>query len=67
MLKTGVDPKIIQDAAIGNVLNRRAGDFEHRGALLSAGLPYSVPFVALNRQCSSVNGHFSSGQQDQDW
>ncbi|KAL1572475.1 3-ketoacyl-CoA thiolase [Candida albicans] len=51
--KTGVDPKIIQDAAIGNVLNRRAGDFEHRGALLSAGLPYSVPFVALNRQCSS--------------
>ncbi|CAI5758375.1 unnamed protein product [Candida verbasci] len=51
--KTGVDPKIIQDVAVGNVLNGRAGDFEHRGALLSAGLPYSTPFVAINRQCSS--------------
>ncbi|KAL6450733.1 3-ketoacyl-CoA thiolase B [Candida maltosa Xu316] len=51
--KTGVDPKIIQDAAIGNVLNRRAGDFEHRGALLSAGLPYTTPYIGINRQCSS--------------
>ncbi|EGW31280.1 uncharacterized protein SPAPADRAFT_61847 [Spathaspora passalidarum NRRL Y-27907] len=51
--KTKVDPSIIQDSAIGNVLKHRAGDFEHRGALMAGGLPHTVPFVALNRQCSS--------------
>ncbi|KAI5953152.1 hypothetical protein KGF54_002523 [Candida jiufengensis] len=51
--KVGVDPKLIQDVAIGNVLHKRGGDFEHRGALMSAGIPYSAPFVAINRQCSS--------------
>ncbi|RCK67112.1 3-ketoacyl-CoA thiolase B, peroxisomal [Candida viswanathii] len=51
--KTGIDPSIIQDAAIGNVLNRRSGDFEHRGALLAAGIPHTTPFIAINRQCSS--------------
>ncbi|RLV93830.1 hypothetical protein JA1_002198 [Spathaspora sp. JA1] len=51
--KTKVDPSIIQDCAIGNVLKHRAGDFEHRGALMAAGLPHTVPFIALNRQCSS--------------
>ncbi|KAG7661553.1 uncharacterized protein J8A68_004922 [[Candida] subhashii] len=51
--KTGIDVNLLQDAAIGNVLNKRAGDFEHRGALMTAGVPYTVPFIAVNRQCSS--------------
>lgn len=51
--KTGVDPKLIEDVAVGNVLNRAAGASEHRGACLAAGIPNTAAFVALNRQCSS--------------
>lgn len=51
--KTGVDPKLIEDVEIGNVLNGAAGASEHRGAMLSAGIPYTSAFGAVNRQCSS--------------
>lgn len=51
--KTGVDVNLIEDVAVGNVLNRAAGASEHRGACLAAGIPYSAAFIALNRQCSS--------------
>ncbi|KAI5968451.1 hypothetical protein KGF57_000145 [Candida theae] len=51
--KTKVDPSLVQDVVIGNVLRPRGGDFEHRAALLAAGLPYTTPFVAINRFCSS--------------
>ncbi|ODQ77215.1 hypothetical protein BABINDRAFT_163719 [Babjeviella inositovora NRRL Y-12698] len=47
------DPKLIEDVAIGNVLNGGAGAFEHRAAMLAAGIPYSAAFLAINRQCSS--------------
>lgn len=51
--KTGIDPKIVEEFAVGNVLNAGAGATEHRAAGLAAGLPYTTPFVAINRQCSS--------------
>ncbi|VVT49909.1 uncharacterized protein SAPINGB_P002504 [Magnusiomyces paraingens] len=51
--KTKIDPKILGDVVVGNVLNPGAGANEHRAAALLAGIPYSVPFVAINRQCSS--------------
>lgn len=51
--KTGVDPNLIEDVAVGNVLNRAAGASEHRGASLAAGIPNTAAFVAINRQCSS--------------
>ncbi|KAM9911396.1 hypothetical protein OXX80_009309 [Metschnikowia pulcherrima] len=51
--KTGVDPTLIEDVAVGNVLNRAAGASEHRGACLAAGIPNTAAFVAINRQCSS--------------
>lgn len=51
--KTGVDPSLIEDVAVGNVLNRAAGASEHRGACLAAGIPNTAAFVAINRQCSS--------------
>ncbi|EDO15094.1 hypothetical protein Kpol_416p9 [Vanderwaltozyma polyspora DSM 70294] len=44
---------LIQEVTCGNVLNPGAGATEHRGSCLAAGIPYSVPFMALNRQCSS--------------
>ncbi|KAG5418166.1 hypothetical protein I9W82_004496 [Candida metapsilosis] len=51
--KTKLDPSLVQDVAIGNVCHARGGDFEHRSALLAAGIPYTAPFVAINRFCSS--------------
>ena len=53
LAKSGVDPKLIEDVACGNVLNRAAGASEHRGACLAAGIPNSSAFFAINRQCSS--------------
>ncbi|SCV06230.1 LANO_0H24960g1_1 [Lachancea nothofagi CBS 11611] len=44
---------LIQEVACGNVLNPGAGATEHRAACLAAGVPYTAPFVAINRQCSS--------------
>ncbi|KAI3402512.1 hypothetical protein KGF56_004604 [Candida oxycetoniae] len=51
--KTNLDPKLVQDVAIGNVLHARGGDFEHRAALMAAGVPYTASFIAINRLCSS--------------
>ena len=51
--KTGVDASLIEDVAIGNVLNQAAGATEHRGASLAAGIPYTAAFLAINRLCSS--------------
>ncbi|SCU85131.1 LAME_0D00232g1_1 [Lachancea meyersii CBS 8951] len=45
--------QLIQEVACGNVLNPGAGATEHRAACLAAGVPYTAPFVAINRQCSS--------------
>ncbi|CAH6723449.1 3-ketoacyl-CoA thiolase, peroxisomal [[Candida] jaroonii] len=51
--KTGVDVNLIEDVAVGNVLNRGAGSTEHRGAALAAGIPNKAAFIGVNRQCSS--------------
>ncbi|EMG45206.1 3-ketoacyl-CoA thiolase B [Candida maltosa Xu316] len=51
--KTGVDPSLIEDVAMGNVLNQAAGATEHRGACLAAGIPYTAGLIAVNRFCSS--------------
>ncbi|EGV62810.1 3-ketoacyl-CoA thiolase with broad chain length specificity [Yamadazyma tenuis] len=51
--KTGIDVNLIEDVAVGNVLNGGAGSTEHRGAALAAGIPNKAAFIGLNRQCSS--------------
>lgn len=51
--KNVIDFNKIEDFAVGNVLSRGAGANEHRAAALAAGIPYTTPFVAINRQCSS--------------
>ncbi|VEU19895.1 DEKNAAC100308 [Brettanomyces naardenensis] len=51
--KTKVDKNLIGDVVIGNVLNPGAGVNEHRAAIIAAGLPAAIPFMAVNRQCSS--------------
>ncbi|QLG74107.1 hypothetical protein HG535_0F06190 [Zygotorulaspora mrakii] len=45
--------ELIGEVTCGNVLNFGAGATEHRSACLAAGIPYTTPFVAVNRQCSS--------------
>lgn len=48
-----VDPKLVGDVVVGNVLQPGAGAGMARMAQLAAGIPYSVPLHVLNRQCSS--------------
>ena len=69
--KSGVDAKLIGDLVVGNVCNPGAGVNEHRAAQLVAGIPYTTPFQAINRQCSSglmavnaVAQEIASGQID---
>lgn len=51
--RTGVDPKLIEDIAVGNVLPPGGGANVARMAMLSAGIPNTTPINTLNRQCSS--------------
>ncbi|TPX69030.1 hypothetical protein SpCBS45565_g02714 [Spizellomyces sp. 'palustris'] len=51
--KTGIDPKIVQDIQVGNVLMPGAGVTTSRMAALYAGFPESAALSAVNRQCSS--------------
>ena len=51
--KSKVDPKVVEDIAVGNVLAPGAGATEYRAAALVAGFPESTAVKALNRQCSS--------------
>ena len=48
-----VDPALIGDIHVGNVLPAGGGATINRMAQLAAGIPYTVPIVSLNRQCSS--------------
>lgn len=51
--KNGIDPKIVQDIQVGNVLMPGAGVTTARMAALYAGFPESTAACAVNRQCSS--------------
>mmetsp|Transcript_13314 Transcript_13314/g.32618 ORF Transcript_13314/g.32618 Transcript_13314/m.32618 type:complete len:424 (-) Transcript_13314:790-2061(-) len=51
--KTGIDPALIQDAQIGNVLQGGAGAMAARIAQFMAKYPANTSAVAVNRQCSS--------------
>jgi len=69
--KAGVDPALIEDIAVGNVLPPGGGALTARMAALAAGIPETVPISTLNRQCSSglqavntIAAEISSGQID---
>lgn len=48
-----LDPAQIDDVAIGSVLQELGGAKAGRMAQIHAGIPNSVPFNTINRQCSS--------------
>ena len=68
---SGIDPALVEDIAVGNVLPPGGGALTARMAALAAGIPETVPVSTVNRQCSSglqavntIAGEISSGQID---
>ncbi|ORX83757.1 thiolase [Basidiobolus meristosporus CBS 931.73] len=51
--KTKLDPKLIDDVVVGNVLPRGGGATVARMAVLYAGIPEKAAVMTVNRQCSS--------------
>jgi acetyl-CoA acyltransferase 1 len=51
--QSGVDPTLVNDITVGNVLPAGGGATNARMAALHAGFPESTAVSTLNRQCSS--------------
>lgn len=51
--KAGVDPALIEDISVGNVLPPAGGASAARMAALHAGIPNTTSINTVNRQCSS--------------
>lgn len=53
LLRSKIDPALVEDVAVGSVLPPGGGATEFRAAALVAGFPDSTALKSLNRQCSS--------------
>ena len=51
--RSGIDPNLVEDVAVGSVLPPGGGATEFRAASLVAGFPETTAVRSLNRQCSS--------------
>jgi acetyl-CoA acyltransferase 1 len=51
--KAGLDPALIEDISVGNVLPPGGGASAARMAALHAGIPNTTSINTINRQCSS--------------
>ncbi|KAI9435251.1 thiolase [Lactarius indigo] len=51
--KVNLDPSLIEDISVGNVLPPGGGASGARMAALHAGIPITTPIATVNRQCSS--------------
>jgi len=51
--RSGIDPSLVEDIAVGSVLAPGGGATEFRAAALAAGFPVTTAVKSLNRQCSS--------------
>jgi acetyl-CoA acyltransferase 1 len=51
--RSGIDPSLVEDIAVGAVLAPGGGATEFRAAALAAGFPVTTSTKSLNRQCSS--------------
>lgn len=51
--QSGIDPKLVEDVCIGNVLQVGSGATTSRMALFLAGFSETTTLQAVNRQCSS--------------
>ncbi|KAL1919672.1 uncharacterized protein VTP21DRAFT_1603 [Calcarisporiella thermophila] len=69
--KTKLDPKLVQDVSVGNVLTPGGAATVSRQAVLYAGFPDTTSVSTINRQCSSglqavvnIANSISTGQID---
>jgi acetyl-CoA acyltransferase 1 len=51
--RSGIDPSLVEDIAVGSVLAPGGGHTEFRAAAIAAGFPTTTAVKALNRQCTS--------------
>lgn len=69
--KASLDPSLIEDVSVGNVLPAGGGAAAARMAALAAGIPNTSAVNTINRQCSSgltavtqIANEISAGQID---
>ena len=53
MAQTGIDPNLIGEAILGQVLTAAVGQNAARQAVIKAGLPSSIPAFTINKVCGS--------------
>ncbi|CDG85764.1 acetyl-CoA C-acetyltransferase [Janthinobacterium agaricidamnosum] len=53
LAQTGIDPNLIGEAILGQVLTAAVGQNPARQAVIKAGLPTSVPAYTINKVCGS--------------
>ena len=51
--KISLDPTLVEEVILGNVLQANLGQAPARQAAISAGIPYNVPCTTINKVCSS--------------
>ncbi|MDA1215784.1 MAG: thiolase family protein [Chloroflexi bacterium] len=51
--RTGIDPNLIDEVIMGNVIQAAETGYSARRAMLAAGLPESTTAITVNRACSS--------------
>jgi acetyl-CoA C-acetyltransferase len=53
LAQTGLDPALVDEVILGQVLTAGAGQNPARQAAIKAGLPHAVPAMTLNKVCGS--------------
>jgi acetyl-CoA C-acetyltransferase len=53
LAKTGIDPNLVSEAILGQVLTAGVGQNPARQAVIKAGLPNSIPAYTINKVCGS--------------
>ncbi len=53
MDRTGLDPQLVDEVILGQVLSAGSGQNPARQAAIEAGLPHSVPAMTINKVCGS--------------
>src|ERR1700739_4157172 len=53
LAQTGIDPNLISEAILGQVLTAAVGQNPARQAVIKAGLPTSIPAYTINKVCGS--------------
>ena len=51
--RANLQPGLVDEVLLGNVLQARDGGYAARLASLRSGIPHEVPAIVINRQCSS--------------